>query len=436
MKKNFLTLFSCLSACVIFAQEADIRVYHGKQGESVFLDDKNNSSNSGRRKMKFIRSKDDTIYITVQNPNPFFYKYEINTEDFDIVDDTPDVSLLAEVLNGLLSSQTPGTTSSPFSKSDAATSKFATYQEFLNNLYSDISEAKNYIENSDNPESKSEALDYITNSSGKGFRAASDGIQSLASFKIDKLQEKLDDLLKKAVEDRSLYTSLSITTGDGEKIIEEAYKLLNKNFVTTIDQILKIAKEDRIIRFKVPVKENKRTEIRLVISKIDKKGSRDLIDDELATVSPRYHRATLELVPVANVIYYGNRQKFIIDNDIVRSAPDDGFTFKVGTMLLYNVSSFGKYGEGAVSIGLGYNIPKKGVLDNLYLGSLISYKNIFRIGLGIGFNSYPAGLKDGAKVDQPLPANISNIDDVIDYQRKIAGFITISVSGLSLGGKK
>ncbi|MBV9987694.1 MAG: hypothetical protein JO301_08440, partial [Chitinophagaceae bacterium] len=170
----------------------------------------------------------------------------------------------------------------------------------------------------------------------------------------------------------------------------------------------------------------------LIIKKNDSQpnGARETLDEEIAVILPFYERKRLQLVPVGNFVFQSKRQAFTLENGVVRSVADDDAKFEFGTMLLCNIHSFGEYREYGLGIGLGYSLQPGGKSSSFLLGASVSFKDIFRVGFGYGYTLSPAGLTGGAKVDAPLPANISNLGDVVEYKRRSGFVISIALPGI------
>lgn len=62
----------------------------------------------------------------------------------------------------------------------------------------------------------------------------------------------------------------------------------------------------------------------------------------------------------------------------------------------------------------------------------LSYKKSFGVGIGVGFSEYPGGLKSNAVVGDPLPSDIKDLEELIDHKRRVSGFITFSISGITV----
>lgn len=307
------------------------------------------------------------------------------------------------------------------------------FQTTLSELKTELQAAQAAIIASDAPEN----LNDVFHQTNSGFRQAKTTIEKLSSaaghFNSNNLEKELGDMLNE-----SINTAGGLTEGDQKDEFRiEAYKLMNAKIVESIKKIKGLAKSDGVIRFKVEVTD-KSQKIRLIIKKKESNSNlvRDEINQAICTLRPEFKRPMLEIVPVVNLAYAGDVPEFGVTNNSITQNNKDNFTFKAGAMLLFNVLNFGKYKDGAWGVGLGYNIPKSDILESFYLGTLFSYKNIFRLGGGVGYSEFASGLKDGAKVGSPLPADIANINDIVTYEKRPAFFITFSISGITVLSKK
>jgi len=434
MKKSVLIAFLLLLNQLVFCQ--DIRIYHGKNSRSAFLSEDDDSENFKREIIKIIRSTEGIVSIVVVNPNPFFYNYEIKTEDVDILEEyTDQFSELAKLITSLPDFNSTLPNPSATRRLQDPKKGFEIYRESLVNLSNEIKNANALIEKSDQPESLDEALGRRSNSYGFGFRAVVDTIENISPdkghFNSKTLAEDLSKMLKVAIDDKSFDTVLNII---GNPILQElfrdAFEHTNTNLVTTVNKIIQITKKDDVIYFQVPVKANKKSTVKLVITQIDKEGKRELLNTEIAIILPLYVRKIFEVVPAMNLVFQSDRQKFSIEDNLVVSVPDDEAKFNIGAMALMNVASFGEFKEYGVGFGIGYSIEPGGKASSFFGIPSLSYKDIFRVGFGFGYNMAPVGLMNGAKVGFPLPSDITNIEDVVDYKRKLASVFTITIAGI------
>lgn len=423
----------------------DLRIYHGEKSESVFLRQNDRLQNLSRESVTIVRGVDGIVTIAVANPNPFFYKYEIKTEDVDIVDDySSQFADLVKLITSMpeIADHFKSATGARAPLANAPASKFVEYKAALTTLSGEIKSAREAIKTSDHPETAQEAFDRITNPKGFGFRAAIENIQKISPnkghFNSGTLEKDLNDMLQAAIDDGSFNEAFNLgavgTQPGLEALFKQAFQQLDNNLAASIGKIIDITKQDKIIRFQVPVKDSKKTTVTLVITKVNAGDNvdRELLNEQVAVVLPLYVRKRFEVVPVVNLVFQSNRQKFSVKDGIVASEQDDDAKFNIGAMALMNFASFGDFKEYGVGLGIGYSMQPGGNASSFFVIPSLSYKSIVRIGFGFGYNLSPVGLKNGATVGAALPDNISNIEDVIDYKRKPAAVLTIAISGLKL----
>jgi hypothetical protein len=411
----------------------DIRIFHSGRNESVLLTSKQDKNSSGWPD-SLVKGVDgnSSFQIVVVNPNPFFYTYELKSEEFEIRDDLPSADDLIGIITSLIN--IPGST--PVGQQlarviPAAPTTFEIYLAQLKSVKADIDSAKAAIERSDVPESREEALTGVRTS---GFRRAVDVINALPAFKnYESLSTDLDKALDNSVSDGSFAINFAAADATSKELYKQAFKLLNVQLGSVVNDVEKVLESPAQLSFKVTVKQ-KGVTVRLVVKRkqAGKKSGREEFDRLVCVLIPRYERAALELIPIGHLTYTTHVPKYGLKDGVVTQSEDDGFRFKGGAMLLYNFLNFDKYNRGSLGIGIGYNIPQKGVLESFYLGSLVSYKNIFRVGAGVGLTEYPSGLKNGASVGAPLPPDVKDLNDVIDYRKRLSMFISFSFSGFPM----
>ena len=432
-----------LLALYVCAAAQDMRVYHGAGGQSAwFKPGEDERSSHWSDSSVLIRPYGDNVEIVVLNPNPFFYSYELKLEDFEVKDDMPDITDLLDAVNALPDIAGKAGTGSkvfPMVRPAGGTTPtdLETYNEMLHTLSDEINMIRKAILQSDNPEGKADAL--TGNTSGRGFSGvqATITLQSHATghFNSPTLKDDLDKALEKAATDASITQNIT-DLNDADKAVEmykTAFGLLNAQLASIVDQIKKLSSSDVVLHYFVPVTD-KNQKVRLIVKKKTDaaSGKRMEFDKLLCVIIPEYRRQILELVPLVSLTYAANTITYGAENGVITQNPGDGFKFRAGAMLLYNFAHFGKYREGAVGAGLGYSIPQKGVLENFQIGTMISYKQLFRLGVGAGFSPYPSGLKNGLKAGDPRPASAGNLEELVTYDRKLSFFINFSFSGITI----
>lgn len=425
MNLKIVAIFLCATCFSSFANcQTLLKIYHGANGETQVYNGKNEVVVKPKLKLK----QGDFVSIQVINANPLLYKYSLKYENLVIESEDKAITDLLTTFGTILSSRA----------GDAAftgkTSETDMYKSKIDGLIKDINNAKKIIQNSDKPETPNEALSF---SRTQGLRDAIYKINAISNaqyrFNNSNLLKDLNDLSEKAAVD------------DVEK---EAFALLNSSLVEKVNEIKKKANAtstQTIWKNEFRVSDTS-VKIVLAISKIDKEnknlirdgGSENEFQLELGSILPLFKRATLELVPVANFIFSQNVREFYLENNIIQNRLKPQTSVTAGVILNINFARFGEFKEMAVGIGPGYKLSTAGdALENFFLSTLFSYKSFIRVGVGFGFAQFPTEtLKGGAKVGEPLNANISNLSDLVQFQEKPSAFITISFTGLNLTKKK
>ncbi|WP_343307790.1 hypothetical protein AAHN97_11665 [Chitinophaga niabensis] len=422
MRKTVLLLSIIMLTQTIYAQ--DIQVYHGRKKETTVYNSKGESVTNYR----LYKKQKDAVSIRILNPNPIFYKYELKYQESEIEAESKEITdLLVQISVALVARTTPPVAGA----APGVEPTYKIYQDALNKLLDEINTAKKYVAGSDNPELPKEAREFRRTG---GLRKAIDQIDALPAtanhFNDPKLLDNLNTLCNQIV--------------NIDDYIKKGLLLLNTSIVQNVNNIKKSATDQAVatvITADFNVTE-KKGEIYLVISKADPNATvkRDFHSGteqiKLATVIPYYERAVLEIVPVGNFLFAGQEKEFFIENNIVGSREVKKTRFMPGVVLNVNAFRFGETREMSLGFGPGYNFTSaNNAFNNFYLSTLFSYKNIIRVGAGFGFAQYADGLKDGATVDNPLPAKIENLDKVIVYKEKPTFFLTIAIAGLNLTKK-
>ena len=423
MKANRFMFILAFSLSISTNAQGQLKVYHGSNGETQVYDE----ADKAVIKPKIRMHQGEFVTVKVVNPNPLLYNYTLKYESISIGSDDKAITDLLATFNQILSTRAGAT---EFDKEKSAADQ---YKESLNKLIIDINDAKDYIKQSDKPELPEEALMYRRNA---GLRYALDRINSMPNsqfrFNNSNLLSDLNTLSEKASVD------------DIEK---KVFNCLNSSLVEKVNEIkkqtsLQLTQAIWQKEFKVTDSAQKVT---LLITKIDKNNNTLIRDGngdkefqlEVGTIIPYYKRATLELVPVANFIFSNSVREFYLENNIVQNRLKPKTTVTAGIVLNVNFANFGESKEMSVGIGPGYKFNSAGdAFENFYLSALFSYRNLLRIGFGLGFAQFPTEeLKGGGKVGEPLPANVSNLNDLLQFEEKPSAFLTISFTGLNLTKK-
>jgi len=439
MKHNYLLSLLFLFLYLQATAQEDISIYHGKRGEStIFLGNKDAHTSSWKDSTVFIKSKGEKVEIVILNPNPFFYSYEIKMEEFEIADNFPDITELLAAINALPDLQQKAADGSKVFRPapPVPATALQRYQKVISDLSAEIKDVKSKILMSDQPESKEEALTGAL--AVNGYRMAVQYIKlrpvGKGHFNSPTLEADLKEYLDAALQDPALTQNVAAAETDRvTEVYAESFTLLDQKLVETINAIKKASNADPVIRFELPFTD-KNLKVRLIVKKKDPNTNveRMEFDKLICVMIPEFDRNVVELVPVVNLSYASGVPEFSVKDGVIVKGQADGFKFRVGAMLLYNFLHWGKFKEGSWGAGIGYNAPQKDVWNSFYLGSMISYRSQFRFGAGVGFSSYPWQLKENYAEGNALPSNIKNVEDIVEYRRKLSFFISFAISGITI----
>ena len=153
-------------------------------------------------------------------------------------------------------------------------------------------------------------------------------------------------------------------------------------------------------------------------------------------LKPKFERPVLELIPMISYAISKEVPKFSLNNEVIVEESDGVGTFRVGTVLLGNFWRFGTFEEQAFGLGAGFNVTDDPVgINNFYITTMYSFRNIFRIGLGIGADNIPSGLKNNLEPGDRLSQELGDLDDLdtfVNYKNHLGLFITVTVTGFNL----
>lgn len=407
----------------------NIFIYHPLKGGAIKIYNSDKKAYDGKS-LHFRQG--EKFLIRLLNPNPLYYKYEINyAEQKEESEDKAITDALALLATALASRPVGGGGIDP---------SYDQYKGAINTLIDDIKLAQQIIDNSDIPEFESAAL---SGDRTAGLKYASDQIlgrvqpgvqlQLLSAqyrFRSPTLAKDLEDLMGKIV-------SL-------DEILKRALQLLNASLVQKVTEIKKSMSDTQTEIDSEFTITDKTTKVFLSIIALDAKNSNIArpvtiagTPLEIVTIIPDFKRSTLELIPVGNFLFAKDIKEFYVEDGMVQSRLKNKTSFAPGLVLNINLAQFGYSKQMSAGVGLGYKFSANNdALTNLYFSTLFSYKDFFRVGFGFGFASYPNSLKDGLIEGNLLPANIKNIEDVVEYKERPTAFLTIAFTGLNVSKKK
>ncbi len=415
MNFKVIIKFHCLAVFFLLLgwhtiQGQDIKIYHGRKGETKIIQ-------SLKKPIKV--ESGTTISIEIVNAHQGLYKYSFTEETFAPDISVLDTGVLIALLNQLIKTSPP-----PSGAVRVRKSKVDEYLEELKKLASKVKVAQEHVIISDAPEMllPGNRID-VTKT---GYRWLQAKIQELPQHAT--ITKKLERLHKEAK------IEASNSSKPFESEIYKSYEVQMLEAVKTLRKIYLDQNSSPIFQHSKQIKD-KEVNISLNIEARTKNAKQRQTGKKVVTINvqPYYNRPELEAVPVVNMIWTSNVNRFAIKDGIVVQNDDDGWRFRPGLSLLYNVARFGILKRGGFGVGLGYSPSSDGSqLENLFLTMMVSYADKFRIGVGVGQAQYPKGLKEPAVVGEALPSNIEDIDQLITFEGKLSFFMTFTLFGLNL----
>lgn len=436
-KRGILILLGCFAivsfAKYVFPQKRiRYQFYHGKQGSSKIVkkivDGKAIPFDENRDHITV--PPDCEICVEIINSHPVFYSYRVGVEVTPLEIKPPDLSSFLDFINNLIE------------KTEIAQIKARTLtkdlQTWLENYVQKITTLADIIEEAQLTSNKSEEPAEYPFKETSYERARKDIYEKLGDdislFEGMKPEEAIKKWYKDAL--GAIPTLNDQPLVRTYRTIVDALYVYSQTLLELRNSVLKSYEYDRpFIRECIKIGDGLTT-VRLKINnKSEKKTDavRDTGDTDLLEIvaMPEFKRPRMEIVPVAYYTFVKDYSEFsVIDGIVNRTMDNERFEFRFGAMLATNVYSFSKSKELALSIGLGSNLFGGGkALSEYFLGAFISYRDIFRFGLGWGAAKIPE-LKGGAVVGQPLPQGKS-LDDFLGHDDKSAIFIVFSLKGIN-----
>lgn len=418
--KNFKSFLFLLFLCFNSSAQT-IKIYHGLKGTSKIIKD----GVAVGQSEKFVFDEGKEITIEVINAHPALYTYTFNNEEIEIVEqESPDISSLIAFLSKDINNIPDSSKKVFFDSVEVNWPK--EYAKKLNKLKDEIKKADSIINISDSPKNIKKALIY---SNKKGFLYAKKELMKIKLFSRKDFDSYINNIKEEAKG-----TSSDFTERDHlESTLMELYDSFLDKLAAKIKIIRKSYGNDvsAVIKYKVTLN-SKINKVTLSIKEKNSNINSREIGDDIITIeiSPNYKRPVLELVPVVLMHKAKGGKNFGIENGILTESNREEFNFSVGATLNLNLFNWGKYKEFSFGTGLGFALTEN-TLDNFFLNANFNYKKWVRFGVGYGFLRTPTGLKDNLKAGDSA-ANISNISDVITFQRQPALFFTIVIPGLTI----
>lgn len=449
--KFFQTILLLMLGGSVGWGQKTIQIYHGAGGETQFFEVVNNyprSINNHEIKCK----NGENITFEIINPNQLIYKYDITSraiKEKEAKELYEEALTFLTLLNSLSGTKSPPTITGITDGSRTGSSNSGTGGVAVE----DGSESDNtgfYI----NKELAYE-LDFLSQANSKFFKkilSESDEPKPLQTHvtnpSASEIRTSMIKIKKHVIGFSSNYNkhiSKKIAEGDKyfvddtdpEKLIFKVLRSVAVKMKTSIES-LESSYGGNSIQYKYSLgkKITEKTKINLSVSKLNKDyvNQRDIGDSiRTVTISPVYKRNRFELVPVVAMLHNPAALEFSLQDGLITSQSDKSVSFSPGMLLNWNFIPFGEYKESSVGFAAGLQLSSKSEnLVNLNIGPMISYKNVFRLGFGIGSSQSPVGV-EGASVGDPLPADIPSLDDALLYESQFTYFINLNILGLSIG---
>jgi hypothetical protein len=262
-----------------------------------------------------------------------------------------------------------------------------------------------------------------------GLEYAKREIQRTGYFRLDNLIDRVDEWKEQAEAASSFFSPETKTALIGHihgkaMTLVQAVESIKKEYLSaspTVKRCTKVADGLNTIQLYA-----QRRDTSLV-----KSGTRDLGVIQQAEVrSPRMNRPALELlVAPYSAIALENVRSYSLDADsLLQAQAEDASSFGVGPMGLINLV---RTPDISLGLGGGLGLGKDKVVSGYYVSAVASYRDLFRLGLGVGWARFSDKLSSSVKLDSKLPGSLS-LDKAIESRNVRAFFVTISVKGMSV----
>lgn len=397
-----------LTTCLSYAQkEIVIKIYHGMNKQTQFLQKIDNSQPidmAGSTYTDVYLPKGTKIILEIVNAHIANYKYGFTSTSTPFSPTSTDISEFSERINTSLKER--GGSGNADNKSiDVVSGRIEGYLTNIENV-------KKYIAKSDQPKQYLEIKNGITSSYLEAVKKIKEELNqkfTLEEDNFNNLNGTIKTIFKKYLDHLNLVRDEYLELYNAPKAVYRDTVVIGEG-ITEISLAIKARNKDTV--------------------KIRDTG-KELIKIQ---IKQKYERPTLSLIPLAYAIYIKDYDEFEIKDGVLAKRNSIAkFDFRVGTMLAISPFELSESNEYGLSFGLGTNLigGDLAALKEFFLGSFLSYKDIFHIGIGWGMARSPS-LKSGAQIGNPLPEG-KNLDDLLEYNRDNSSFfILFSLKGLDL----
>ena len=161
------------------------------------------------------------------------------------------------------------------------------------------------------------------------------------------------------------------------------------------------------------------------------RDAKEAVNQEII-LRPPYGRETVSVHPVALVALAGSVPQFQVENGTLIGPRDDDLAYRIGAAVNINLFNFGPDGVGGFGIVLGAGIVANSeIISDLFVGPVISLRDIVRIGLGVGASRFPNRVK-GMTVGQPFDATTGKLEDLVETSMRRSYQLIFVLPGIKL----
>ena len=422
IKFTFLLLFSFYSS-----NAQNVEIYHGLSPSTKIIKD--------NTEKEFKVTPESIFKIRINNPNPHFYTYSFKIDTTKLIIESPNFTELITLLEPELLPE----------KEDTEELGPALRKRKINEAAKreHLEEYTTLLTNIDNLENIWKKLNKIINDSDIPYPLPED------KSKYVEAKAKVNDIPDQEI-DKDVYDNALIKAKEADEKLKKADKKLEKktneklvlalkhyaeSLVNRINTLKKnFISHNDVIEYEVKVKAEQKTIIYLTIKKRGDKGVRQLKEKLIKiTLIPNYKGSKFEIIPLGTMIFSDKVSRFGLEGGIITETETQNFPIRPGMLFNFNIDRFGERDLNAIGIGLGTSISPKGQSLNNFQGAVtISFADKFRMGIGIGYTQAPVGLKEGNQVGNPVIGDIENIEDIIEYDKRIGVFLNFSIFGLDV----
>jgi hypothetical protein len=438
----------------IAPDQATIRVYHGSDDQTQILRRAPFSqADEFAEGVEIVRPKSSKVCVAVVNAHPLFYDYSLSAkvDSTRAVPELPFVRLVTEfiVSSGMTVMRLDPADPIPVPADRPTTDNWLPWVLVrLDSVQTADSIAAAIVAQSEMPEPPTGVLQGDGFGEARGLREAKRMLSAAPgdrfAFNDPNLKANVATAVKDALEvaQRQLDLITGTTPADlarrehirgvirllpgyADRVVAAHEQLRNSitGTATTVTDCRDVGEFPMTLSLKIAKRKGAR-------------GVRD-VGDLLVPVRvvPSQARPQVEMALSAVMTFVPDVPTFGVRNGVVTQDARDAFRVRPATFVLLNVGSLGA--DDAYSLGVGFGAAfvsddRKVISDVVPFSLHVGFRDVIRLGLGVGISRQPGDLKGGARVGEPLPGDVKNINDVIDYRNRLGWFALVTLPGFTL----